>query len=98
SELRNKNYIILVITVTLLLTSLLGYSYYRRYKLKQQAKLQRAILQQQELATSAVLEAEEKERSRIAGDLHDGVGQLMSAARMNLSLVGREIKFENELQ
>lgn len=98
SELRNKNYIILVIAVTLLLTSLLGYSYYRRYKLKQQAKLQRAILQQQELATSAVLEAEEKERSRIAGDLHDGVGQLMSAARMNLSLVGREIKFENELQ
>lgn len=98
SELRNKNYIILIISITLLLGVLLGYSYYRRYKLKQQAKLQQAILQQQELATSAVLAAEEKERSRIASDLHDGVGQLMSAARMNLSLVAHEIKFENELQ
>src|SRR5690606_33713571 len=36
-------------------------------------------------ATLEVLEAEERERRRIAADLHDGVGQLLSAALLNLN-------------
>ncbi len=98
SELKSKNYIIGSISGVLLLVGLLGYSSYRRYKLIQQTKLQQAVLHQQELATQAVLEAEEKERQRIAGDLHDGVGQLMSAARMNLSLIENELNFEDDSQ
>ncbi|MFN3849268.1 MAG: sensor histidine kinase [Spirosomataceae bacterium] len=39
---------------------------------------------QQQLRTEAVLEAEERERVRIARDLHDGVGQMIAAARMGL--------------
>lgn len=80
-----KNTFIVIIVVLALLTGLLTYSYYRRYRLKQAARLQASILQQQELAAIAVLQAEEKERKRIASDLHDGVGQMMSAAKMNLS-------------
>ncbi|MBW7912489.1 MAG: sensor histidine kinase [Taibaiella sp.] len=98
SELKSKNYVIAGISGVLLLGGLLSYSYYRRYRLVQQTKLQQAVLQQQELATQAVLEAEEKERQRIAGDLHDGVGQLMSAARMNLSLIENELNFEDDNQ
>lgn len=98
SELGRKNIIIGSICVLMLLVALLAYSYYNRYKLKQHTKLQKAVMREQELATEAVIEAEEKERKRIAGDLHDGVGQLMSAARMNLSLVANEVKFENEEQ
>ncbi len=94
-ELKSKNYIIAGISGVLLLGVLLSYSYYRRYRLVQHARLQQAILQEQEQATRAVLEAEEKERQRIAGDLHDGVGQLMSAARMNLSLIENELNFED---
>lgn len=96
SELKSKNYVIGGIGGVLLLGILLGYSSYHRYKLMQQARLQQAVLHQQELATQAVLEAEENERKRIAGDLHDGVGQLMSAARMNLSVIANDINFENE--
>lgn len=96
SELKSKNYIIAGISGVLVLGGLLSYSYYRRYRLMQQSKLQQAVMQQQELATQAVLEAEEKERQRIAGDLHDGVGQLMSAARMNLSIIEHDLKFEDE--
>lgn len=95
SELKSKNYIIAGISGVLLLGGLLSYSYYRRYRLLQHARLQQAILHEQEQATRAVLEAEEKERQRIAGDLHDGVGQLMSAARMNLSLIENELNFED---
>lgn len=96
SELKNKNYIIGGISGVLLLGVLLSYSYYRRYRLVQQARLQQAVMHQQELATQAVLEAEERERQRIAGDLHDGVGQLMSAARMNLSVIANDLNFETE--
>ncbi len=96
SELKSKNYVIAGISGVLLLGGLLSYSYYRRYRLVQQTRLQQAVMHQQELATQAVLEAEEKERQRIAGDLHDGVGQLMSAARMNLSVIAAELDIKDE--
>ena len=81
-----------------MLLILLLYSYYRRYKLKREKQLQVEILAQQELATKAILEAEENERKRIASDLHDGVGQIMSAAKMNLSAMEAEIPFATEEQ
>jgi len=98
AEIKKKNYLIGGTAGVFALTVLLSYSYYRRYKLKQQARLQQAVIHQQELATFAVIEAEEKERKRIAGDLHDGVGQLMSAAKMNLSVVAGELSFASEDQ
>lgn len=83
-----KSRIFIGITIGLLLAGLaFSYLLYNRYKIKQQAALQQEVMHQQELATEAVIEAEENERKRIARDLHDGVGQMMSAARMNLSLL-----------
>jgi len=41
--------------------------------------------------TAAVLEAEETERRRIGADLHDGVGQLLTAARQQLSVLAQEL-------
>ncbi|HRO43540.1 MAG TPA: sensor histidine kinase [Flavipsychrobacter sp.] len=98
SELKKKNYLIGGAVGVFALCMLLFYSYYRRYKLQQRTHLQKEIIRQQELATHAVIEAEERERKRIASDLHDGVGQVMSAAKMNLSLVGSELSFTNEEQ
>lgn len=91
--LAKKNYWIAGAVGLLLLASLLGYSYYRRFKLKKEKQMQQAIMKQQDLATKAVIEAEENERKRIAGDLHDGVGQMMSAAKMNLSAFEDRIQF-----
>lgn len=56
------------------------------------------LMRQQQLATNAVIEAEEKERQRIAKDLHDSVGQMMSAAKMNLSAFESEVKFADKEQ
>lgn len=96
TELSRKNYLIASIIAILLLGVLFLYSSYRRYKLKQEARLQSEILNQQKLAASAVIEAEEKERERIGQDLHDGVGQLMSAVKINLSVFQHDFILNNE--
>ena len=97
-EVTRKNIIITVIVVLAVMGLLLGYSFYRRYKLQQQTKLQQEILKQQDLATKAIIAAEETERKRIATDLHDGVGQLMSAAKMNLSAIESDLNFTSVAQ
>ena len=48
-------------------------------------ELERTIADQQKLRFKAVLETEDKERKRIAQDLHDGLGQLLSTARLNVA-------------
>ncbi len=75
----------------------IGYLVFKSLKLNQKANLQREIIKQQDLATKAVLNAEENERKRISGDLHDGLGQLFSAVKMNLSALANEIEFKNDL-
>lgn len=92
-EISRRNYWLAGITGLLLLGSSVSYSGYRRYRMKQKAVLQAAVLRQQEMAVKAVISAEENERRRIANDLHDGVGQTMSAAKLNLSLLTTEIPF-----
>lgn len=52
-----------------------------RYK----TRLAEAQLKEQKMRTRAVMETEEKERRRIAGDLHDGVGQTLAAASLQLN-------------
>lgn len=87
---RHRTFILVIISV-LLLGVAFSYLIYNRAKIKQEARLQQEVMKQQELATEAVIEAEENERKRIARDLHDGVGQMMSAAKMNLSFAGENI-------
>jgi len=97
-DITRKNYWLIAIASLLIVSILLGYSGYRRYKLRQEKKIQAEIIKQQDLATRAVLQAEENERKRIAADLHDGVGQMMSVAKMNLSAFEADINFKNEQQ
>ena len=84
--------------VLLVLGILLAFTQYRRSKWKQEAKMKTAVMVQQEIAARAVIEAEEAERQRIAKDLHDGVGQMMSAARMNLSAFEEAASFRSETE
>ena len=96
TDLNRRNYLIWGLSLFSLLLIATAWTLYQRYKLKQQKKLQEAIMQQQDLATSAVLEAEENERQRIAADLHDGVGQLLTAARLNMEALSEKLHIENE--
>ena len=71
---------------------------YNRYKLKQKELFQKEINKQQELRSKAIIEAEEKERMRIALELHDGVGQQLSAVKLNMSSLQSNLKLEDEHQ
>lgn len=80
------------LAVLLFMVVVIAYLAYSRYKLRQKALLDAERLQQQELRNQSIIEAEEKERMRIARELHDGIGQQLSALKMNLSAMEPEAK------
>lgn len=64
---------------------LAGFLYFSRNRIKQKAAIQEAIAREQKIRFKAVIDAQEQERKRVAQDLHDGLGQLLSTARLNVS-------------
>ncbi len=55
---------------------------YQRRLLQQQENMRLMEIGHQRLYLEAVIEAQEQERKRIAQDLHDGVGALLSASKL----------------
>jgi two-component system, NarL family, sensor kinase len=51
----------------------------------QQKKLAKEKIDEERLRNKMIIEAEEKERTRIAKDLHDSLGQMLAALKMNLN-------------
>ncbi len=68
----------------LLLIGLSAFAYFKILKSRKQKEIDDAIIIEKELRSKSIIEAEEKERLRIARDLHDGVAQTMTAAKMQL--------------
>ncbi len=84
-EIKNQKMQRNILIGSFLLLILLTYLFYNRYKLKQKEERQRDLIHQQESRSRAIIEAEEKERIRIAQELHDGIGQQLSAVKLNMS-------------
>lgn len=49
-------------------------------------------MEEKKKTTKAVMQAEEEERKRIAGDLHDSVAQKMVVAKLNLEVLGNHLE------
>lgn len=64
---------------------LLSYLSVRFYTQRQLRIRIREVELEQNARLNAVVETEDKERKRIARELHDGLGQMLSAARLNVS-------------
>jgi signal transduction histidine kinase len=63
---------------------------------KQKSLLEKEKIKQDKLRFKAAIESEEKERIRIAKELHDGLGQLLSTAKLNLSGLDGSIDKDDE--
>lgn len=86
-EISRRNYWMVGISVVIVLLLIIGFIYYKQTQLKQQ-----------NIAMQAIIQTEESERQRIARDLHDSVSQTMSAAKINLSIIGSELLFKDNEQ
>ncbi|MES2690371.1 MAG: sensor histidine kinase [Bacteroidota bacterium] len=81
---RNRAQLTLLIVLLsfVIISSLFVYFIYVN---RQKRKAVQNLIEQEQLRNKAVITAENEERKRIAKDLHDGVGQQLSAVKMNLS-------------
>ncbi len=89
-----------IATLLLLSLSILGFRLSRNAKKLSAQKeitylqqLNEVESQQQLELTQALLQGEEKERKRLAGDLHDGLGGMLAGVKINLS---RMLKYNSQ--
>lgn len=79
------NWLLGIGCLALFVVAVAAYQLYRKNK-KLAAQQLKEIEQQQELKlTQAMLQGEERERQRVARDLHDGIGGLLAGIKINLS-------------
>ena len=83
-SLRQKNifnYIFAGSAIALLIISFMSYRNYSHRKKLQQARIEELETEKKLTATEAVLKGEEQERTRLAKDLHDGLGGMLSGIK-----------------
>lgn len=91
-----RNTVLIGALVVVMLLSVVVFYLWR----KRDMHLQEVVMQEQksrmrEAQISAVIDSQEKERTRFASDLHDGIGQLVSALQINVkSLKGNQKGFD----
>lgn len=88
SQIKQKNtlnYLLIASATATLIILLLTYRNHRNRQKLQQAKIEELETEKQLTATEAVLKGEEQERSRLAKDLHDGLGGMLSGIKHSLS-------------
>ena len=88
SQLKQKsivNYIVIGSAAALLIISVLLIINYRHKQKNQLQRITDLETQQQLTATEAVLKGEEQERTRLAKDLHDGLGGMLSGIKYSMN-------------
>jgi signal transduction histidine kinase len=79
------NYILIGSAIILLVISLLSYRTYQQKQKIQQQRISELETEKKLTATEAVLKGEEQERTRLAKDLHDGLGGMLSGIKYSFN-------------
>lgn len=78
-------------TIMAFLSALLIYFHFRNKKKLHHEQLQTIQKEKELQLLQAVMQGEEKERSRIAKDLHDGVAGMLAAVKMHINSIATEV-------
>lgn len=82
---------LLGVSIGLLLIAILLFTYfYKQRKIKIEQQLTSLRQQQQIAVAQALLQGEERERGRLARDLHDGLGGMLSGVKIRLSEIATD--------
>jgi len=81
SQKNTLNYILVGGALALIAILILGYRNYSHRQKLQQQRISELETEKQLTATEAVLKGEEQERTRLAKDLHDGLGGMLSGIK-----------------
>lgn len=84
-ELKSNQHMMIAMTIIAFLVIIFLVTMYSRRNYKLKVKLVTEKERHQKQGFKSLIEGEEKERKRIAQELHDGLGQLLSSARLNVS-------------
>ncbi|MGZ5190483.1 MAG: tetratricopeptide repeat-containing sensor histidine kinase, partial [Flavisolibacter sp.] len=79
------NYILAGSAVAIMVIALLSYRTYKNRQKFQQQKIDKLETEKQLAATEAVLKGEEQERTRLAKELHDGLGGILSGIKFSFN-------------
>jgi len=88
--------IVAVLFLSIAVSLLILYRYMRNKKRLAEQQIKQLEQEKQLVATQAVLDGETQERSRLARDLHDGLGGMLSAVKLNLGNINKGKVWENE--
>ena len=92
--IQRRNAMVFALAGILLISLIAGFAIYRNFKITREISRQKSELQEkriyeleqerQIIALNSTLQGEETERSRLARDLHDGLGGLLSGIKLTL--------------
>lgn len=71
---------------------------YQKKMLQEQEKRRILDVEYQQKMIQSQIDSQEIERKRIAADLHDSIGSLLWAAKLNVGFLGRSIRLNGELK
>lgn len=86
-QLREKTQLIWFVSVSSALLLIAIYFANRRNKVRKEQRYREALVAREQEAAQKIVIAEDNERRRIAADLHDGIGQTLTAAWLNLQAI-----------
>ncbi len=90
------NYILIGSAIAILIIALMSYRNYRHKQNLQQHRITELETEKQLTATEAVLKGEEQERSRLAKDLHDGLGGMLSGIKYSFNTMKENLMMTPE--